>query len=98
MAVLALKMSNGLVKAGLSAEVTSLPRAVPAIAGGIPVRPLQKRILLSRPVIGNDEIQAVADCLRSGWIGAGERVAAFEREFAAYKGAPRAVAVNSCTA
>lgn len=36
--------------------------------------------------------------MRSGWLGTGPRVARFEREFAAYKGADHAAAVNSCTA
>lgn len=36
--------------------------------------------------------------LRSGWIGTGPRVARFEQMFAAFTGAPYAVAVSSCTA
>jgi len=36
--------------------------------------------------------------LRSGWIGTGPRVAQFQRDFADYKGAQHAIAVNSCTA
>lgn len=35
--------------------------------------------------------------LRSGWVGMGPETIAFERELAAYAGAPHMVCVNSCT-
>jgi dTDP-4-amino-4,6-dideoxygalactose transaminase len=38
------------------------------------------------------------DTLRSGWIGQGEKVERFERDFAAAVDAPIAIAVSSCTA
>jgi dTDP-4-amino-4,6-dideoxygalactose transaminase len=41
------------------------------------------------------EVQAT---LESGWLTTGPRVKLFEQQFAAYVGAPHAVAVNSCTA
>ncbi|MEM8712995.1 MAG: DegT/DnrJ/EryC1/StrS family aminotransferase, partial [Planctomycetota bacterium] len=44
------------------------------------------------------EIDEVNECLRSGWLGTGPRVAAFERAFAEYKRTQHAVAVGSCTA
>ncbi len=56
------------------------------------------RIVFGAPCIGEEEIQEVVDALRSGWIGTGPRVAQFERDFADYKGAQHAIAVNSCTA
>ncbi len=52
---------------------------------------------LSRPLIENDEIEAVAEVLRSGWITAGPRVLQFERQFAERVGARHAVAVQSGT-
>ena len=52
----------------------------------------------ARPDIGAREIKAVVDVLHSGWITTGTEVRSFEREFAAYVGAPHAVAVNSGTA
>jgi perosamine synthetase len=52
----------------------------------------------SLPSIGEEEIEAVVRCLRSGWLTTGPMVDAFEREFAAYVGARHALAVNSCTA
>ena len=50
------------------------------------------------PNIGEEEIAEVVDTLRSGWIGTGPKVGAFEKAFAAYVGADYAVAVSSCTA
>ena len=50
------------------------------------------------PVIGQEEIDEVADTLRSPWISRGPKTRRFEEEFAAYLGAPEALAVNSCTA
>ena len=71
---------------------------LPAIAGGAPVRAREKRIVFGAPVIGEAEVTAVSECIRSRWIGLGERVGRFEQEFAAYKGAPYAAAVSSCSA
>ena len=50
------------------------------------------------PDIAEDEIQAVVDTLRSGWLTTGSKVKEFEATFATYVGCRHAVAVNSCTA
>jgi dTDP-4-amino-4,6-dideoxygalactose transaminase len=50
------------------------------------------------PAIGIDEINEVTAALESGWLSTGPRVRRFEEAFAAYTGAPFAIAVNSCTA
>jgi len=50
------------------------------------------------PEIGEQDIAAVADALRSGWVTAGPRVREFEAQFARFTGAAHAVAVNSGTA
>jgi len=55
-------------------------------------------IIFGAPQIEREEIDEVVRCLESGWIGSGPRVAQFEAEFAAYKSAPFAAAVGSCTA
>ncbi|MGI9608704.1 MAG: DegT/DnrJ/EryC1/StrS family aminotransferase [Acidimicrobiia bacterium] len=55
-------------------------------------------IILSKPTIGEEEIDAVAEVLRSGMLASGERVARFEEEFAAIAGTDHAVAVGSGTA
>src|SRR5437588_4794326 len=51
-----------------------------------------------KPSIGEDEINEVTECLRSGWLTTGPRVKQFELEFARYLRHGYAVAVNSCTA
>jgi dTDP-4-amino-4,6-dideoxygalactose transaminase len=51
------------------------------------------------PDIGEEEIEAVAEAMRSGWLTSGPRAAAFEREFAEFLGGDvHAVAMNSATA
>jgi len=51
-----------------------------------------------RPDIGDDEIAAVVDTLRSGWLTVGPKTQQFEQAFAQAVGATHAVAVSSCTA
>jgi dTDP-4-amino-4,6-dideoxygalactose transaminase len=50
------------------------------------------------PEIGEEDITAVVEALRSGWITAGPRVKDFEARFERFTGAANAVAVNSGTA
>jgi dTDP-4-amino-4,6-dideoxygalactose transaminase len=50
------------------------------------------------PDIGEEEIQSVAETLRSGWLTTGAKVHQLEKDFARYTGALNAVAVNSGTA
>ncbi|NMC90160.1 MAG: aminotransferase class I/II-fold pyridoxal phosphate-dependent enzyme [Smithella sp.] len=52
----------------------------------------------SRPSIGETEINAVAACLKSGWITTGALCKAFEEQLCALTGAPRAVSLSSATA
>jgi dTDP-4-amino-4,6-dideoxygalactose transaminase len=47
--------------------------------------------------LSDDEIAAVADTLRSGWLTMGPRTQAFEAAFAAHLGCRHAVATSSCT-
>ena len=51
-----------------------------------------------RPCYGKEEIEAVAEILKSGWVGLGPKTEQFEREFAEYIKVDHAVALNSCTA
>src|SRR4051812_24170488 len=44
------------------------------------------------------DLEAVAETLRSGWLTLGPRTAEFEQAFAEHLGARHAVAVSSCTA
>lgn len=55
-------------------------------------------IPIARPVLGDEESNAISRVLRSGWITQGPEVAAFEQEFARYVGGVHACAVSSCTA
>lgn len=59
---------------------------------------MQTVIQLFRPTLGEEEIQAVAEVLRSGWLGLGPKTEEFEKAFAAYIGARHVVGVISCTA
>ncbi len=52
----------------------------------------------SPPTIGEEEIQAVTETLRGGWLTVGPKVQAFESAFAEAVGASAALAVSSCTA
>src|SRR6188474_459904 len=52
---------------------------------------------IAKPTIGDAELDAVRRPLASGWLTQGPEVAAFEREFAAFVGAPFACAVSNCT-
>ncbi|WP_376791070.1 DegT/DnrJ/EryC1/StrS family aminotransferase [Thermoflexus sp.] len=62
------------------------------------VPPRGRYLVFGAPRLPEEAIQAAVEVLRSGWLGTGPRVAAFEEEFARYIGTPFAVAVGSCTA
>jgi perosamine synthetase len=51
-----------------------------------------------RAAVGEQEAQAAADVVRSGWITMGSRTIEFEEKFAAYVGAKHAIGVCSGTA
>ena len=55
-------------------------------------------ISFSPPDITEEEINEVAEALRSGWITTGPRTKEFERQLSAYVGTDRTVALNSATA
>jgi dTDP-4-amino-4,6-dideoxygalactose transaminase len=52
---------------------------------------------VARPHLGQEEASAAGRAILSGWITQGPEVAAFEREFADFVGAPYACAVSSGT-
>lgn len=55
-------------------------------------------IPIARPAIGQEEISAVTDVLKSGMLASGDRVRDFEIKFADFCGSNHAVAVNNGTA
>lgn len=54
-------------------------------------------IPITRPWLGDAELEAIRRPLASGWVTQGPEVAAFEREFAAFVGAAHVCAVSNCT-
>jgi perosamine synthetase len=54
-------------------------------------------IPIIRPLMDEREADAARRVILSGWVTQGPEVAAFEREFAAFVGAPHACAVSNCT-
>jgi dTDP-4-amino-4,6-dideoxygalactose transaminase len=60
--------------------------------------PREPYLVFGRPEILDEDIDAVVNTLRSGWIGTGPRAAQFEQAFASYLGVSNAIAVGSCTA
>lgn len=68
-----------------------------SIAQQIPAQPDQP-LPFALPDIGEEEIAAVGDVLRSRWLTTGRQCQEFERQFAAAVEGRYAVALNSCTA
>ena len=56
------------------------------------------RVPLADVVVPEEDIAAVAAVYRSGWLSMGPETEALERDFAAYTGAPHAIAVANGTA
>src|SRR5208337_3984159 len=76
--------------------VLPMTREALAIDGGTPVR---KTLLpYGHQSIGEDDIQAVTEVLRSDWLTTGPKVGEFEETFAAWVGAKYAVSFSSGTA
>lgn len=76
--------------------VAAATKELLAVDGGTPVR---KQLLpYGRQSIGEAEIQAVVDVLRSDWLTTGPKVGEFEEAFAAWVGARHAVSFSSGTA
>jgi perosamine synthetase len=59
---------------------------------------IEEPVQLFKPHHGEEEIEAVAEVIRSGWWGQGPKTAEFEQKFADFVDSPLAVSVNSATA
>jgi dTDP-4-amino-4,6-dideoxygalactose transaminase len=80
-----------------TSKLGSPPLAVPPVQSKVYAPPAS--IPFFRPVISEDEIEAVTAVLRSGWLTTGTRAREFEQKFAAFLGGGvEAIAVNSATA
>jgi dTDP-4-amino-4,6-dideoxygalactose transaminase len=78
----------------------SLELVLPPAPGKLaqPPRRRSEFLLFSPPSIGEEEVEEVADTLRSGWITTGPKTRLFEAAFGSLVGAPDSVGLNSCTA
>jgi dTDP-4-amino-4,6-dideoxygalactose transaminase len=56
------------------------------------------RVPLTEIAVPEEDVQAVLECLDSGWLTMGPRTKAFEEGLAAYVGTPNAITVSSGTA
>ena len=55
-------------------------------------------IQVFKPWYDDEEILAVAEVIKSGWVGLGPKTAQFEKEFAEFSAVKHCVGLNSCTA
>ena len=63
----------------------------------VTISTMSEYIYQMKPDFEEDDVQAVADCVRSTWLLEGPRTEAFERALAEYVGVLYATAVPSCT-
>ncbi len=64
----------------------------------INIRENHMKIPFHKAELGSEEINAVSEVIRSGWLTMGEKTFEFERAFSDYTGSAFSIAVNSCTA
>ena len=70
--------------------------STPAVEGGDPA--FDELLVFGKPVLGDAEVDAAADVIRSTWIGQGPRCNEFEVRFGDLVEAKHAISVSSCTA
>jgi len=56
------------------------------------------KIPIAKPDITTDEIQAVTETMKSGWVTQGKKVQELEHQFAKYCGTKHGIATNTGTA
>ena len=62
------------------------------------LRVRERFLPFAAPLGGQEEVDAVTECVRSGWLTTGFKVKEFEKAFVEAIGCRHALAVNSCTA
>ena len=67
----------------------------PAIEGGNSIR--NDFLPISKPTIEKEEIDAVVEVLKSGWLTTGPKVKEFEENISKYTNAKHSIAFTSCT-
>jgi dTDP-4-amino-4,6-dideoxygalactose transaminase len=83
----------------MRAESAAVSDRASTAVGHLPHRVRRSDFLLfSKPAIGQEEIEAVTDTLRSGWITTGPKTRQFEAAFRSRVDASEALGLNSCTA
>src|SRR5947208_12033484 len=60
--------------------------------------PDEMHVPFHRAPVGEEEVQAVSEVIRSGWMTMGPKTFEFEKQFAKYVGAQHAIAVSTGTA
>ncbi|MDR2338847.1 MAG: DegT/DnrJ/EryC1/StrS family aminotransferase [Deltaproteobacteria bacterium] len=80
-------------------EAKGRPKAKSAKTGpGRGLRPLPSFLGFAPPLVGEEELEGLADTLKSGWLTHGPKTELFEKAVADYVGTPAALALSSCTA
>ncbi len=69
----------------------------PGLAGGSTSVSVLTSIPITRPWVGDEEADAAAAVVRSGWLSQGRRVQDFEAAIAEYIGVRHAIATSNCT-
>jgi dTDP-4-amino-4,6-dideoxygalactose transaminase len=70
---------------------------LPSSSNLVTLPPTQDLIPITKPFLGEEEAQAAADAIRSGWVAQGPLVAKFERAIAERLGVRHVVATSNCT-
>lgn len=86
------------VRSAKNQTVTTWPGKLDFPVRQTPPRHRATFLPFSPPVLGEEEIAAVVDTLRSEWITTGPKTRQFATEFTEYLGAIDALPLNSCTA
>src|SRR5437764_1681096 len=86
------------MNAGSPTPSAPATRTSPDASAGTVVGMADLRVPLADVVVPEEDIAAVADVYRSGWLSMGPQTEALEREFASYVGTRHAIALANGTA